>query len=123
MRRREVLFAPARVDILRLLTAEGRSDVRTIARSSPQDTSVVSRHLAVLHAARIVRPCRDGRHVFYEVDGPAVVARSEDIVARFRKLVPPCCCDADAWALGVGEWSGLALTKTFQSQEELDVAC
>lgn len=87
----KALCEPARVEIMRFLTVEGRSDVRTIARNLPQDASVVSRHLAVLHTARIVRRCREGRHVFFEVDGPAVVARLEDIVARFRKIVPLCC--------------------------------
>jgi DNA-binding transcriptional ArsR family regulator len=51
----------------------------------------VSRHLAVLHDAGIVRRCKEGRHVFFEVDGPAVIARMEDIVARYRKIVPLCC--------------------------------
>lgn len=87
----KALCEPARVEIMRLLTVQGRSDVRTIAANLPQDASVVSRHLAVLHAARIVRRCKEGRHVFFEVDGPAVSARLEDIVARFHKIVPLCC--------------------------------
>jgi DNA-binding transcriptional ArsR family regulator len=85
------LCEPARVGIMRFLTVEGRSDVRTIAASLPQDASVVSRHLAILHAARIVRRRKEGRQVFFEVDGPAVSARLEEIVARFRKIVPLCC--------------------------------
>jgi predicted transcriptional regulator len=76
---------------MRFLTIEGRSDVRTIAGNFPRDASVVSRHLAVLHDAGIVRRCKEGRHVFFEVDGPAVIARMEDIVARYRKIVPLCC--------------------------------
>ncbi len=87
----KALCEPARVEIMRFLTIEGRSDVRTIAGNFPQDASVVSRHLAVLHDAGIVRRCKEGRHVFFEVDGPAVVARMEDIVARYRKIVPLCC--------------------------------
>ncbi|MBI5504937.1 MAG: winged helix-turn-helix transcriptional regulator [Deltaproteobacteria bacterium] len=87
----KALCEPARVEIMRFLTVEGRSDVRTIAEHLPQDASVVSRHLAVLHGAGILRRCKEGRHVFFEVDGPKVVGRLEDIVARFRKIVPLCC--------------------------------
>ncbi len=87
----KALCEPARVEIMRFLTVEGRSDVRTIASHLPQDASVVSRHLAVLHAAQIVRRHKEGRQVFFEVDGPAVVARLEDIVTRFREIVPLCC--------------------------------
>lgn len=87
----KALCEPVRVEIMRFLTVEGRSDVCTIAAHVPQDASVVSRHLAVLHGAGILRRCKEGRHVFFEVDGPAVVGRLEDIVARFRKIVPLCC--------------------------------
>ena len=89
----KALCEPVRVEIMRFLTVEGRSDVRTIAAHVPQDASVVSRHLAVLHGAGILRRCKEGRHVFFEVDGPAVVARLEDIVARFRTIASQCCPD------------------------------
>jgi DNA-binding transcriptional ArsR family regulator len=85
------LCEPVRVEIMRFLTIEGRSDVRTIAAHFPQDASVVSRHLAVLHGAGVVRRHKQGRHVFFEVDGPGVAGRMENIVARFRKIVPLCC--------------------------------
>lgn len=87
----KALCEPVRVEIMRFLTVEGRSDVRTIAAHFPQDASVVSRHLAVLHGAGIVRRHKEGRHVFFEVDGPGVAGRMEKIVARFRKIVPLCC--------------------------------
>jgi DNA-binding transcriptional ArsR family regulator len=80
-----------RVEIMRFLTVEGRSDVSTIAAHFPQDASVVSRHLAIMHAAGIVRRCKKGRQVFFEVDGPGVADRMETMLARFRKIVPLCC--------------------------------
>jgi DNA-binding transcriptional ArsR family regulator len=92
----KALCEPVRVEIMRFLTVEGRSDVRTIAAHVPQDASVVSRHLAVLHGAGILRRRKEGRHVFFEVDGPEVAGRLEDIVARFRKIVPLCCPDNGA---------------------------
>jgi DNA-binding transcriptional ArsR family regulator len=85
------LCEPARIEILKLLTVRGRSDIATIAAHVPQDRSVVSRHLACLSAAGIVRREKVGRNVFYEVDGPAAVAQLEEVLARFRALVPLCC--------------------------------
>ena len=87
----KALCEPVRVEIVRFLTAEGRCDVRTVAAHFPQDASVVSRHLALLHQAGVVRREKQGRHVFFEVDGPEMVDRMEKIVARFRKIVPLCC--------------------------------
>jgi DNA-binding transcriptional ArsR family regulator len=85
------LCEPARIQILKLLTLWGRSDVATIAAHVPQHPSVVSRHLAQLHEAGFLRREKVGRNVFFEMDGPAVVTQLEDVVARFRALVPVCC--------------------------------
>lgn len=86
----KALCEPVRVDIVKFLTAEGRSDVRTVAAHFPQDASVVSRHLACLHQAGVVRREKEGRHVFFEVDGPGIVERMEKTLDRFRKIVPLC---------------------------------
>jgi len=85
------LCEPARIEILKLLTVRGRSDIATIAARVPQDRSVVSRHLAQLSHAGIIRREKVGRNVFFEMDGPAAVAQLEDVLARFRALVPVCC--------------------------------
>jgi DNA-binding transcriptional ArsR family regulator len=85
------LCEPARVAILEFLTARGRSDIATIAEQFPQDRSVISRHLAALGAAGLVRREKQGRNVFFEVDGVAAVNQLEAILERFRKLVPLCC--------------------------------
>lgn len=87
------LCEPARIEILKLLTVEGRLDGGAVAARVPQDRSVVSRHLAQLHAAGCVRREKLGRNVFFEVDGPAIVAQLDAIVARFRALVSLCCPD------------------------------
>jgi DNA-binding transcriptional ArsR family regulator len=85
------LCEPARIDILRQLTILGRVDIGTLADRLPQDRSVISRHLAVLRDAGIVRREKRGRSVYFEVDGPAVVAQLEAALARFRAIVPLCC--------------------------------
>jgi hypothetical protein len=39
----------------------------------------------------VVRREKVGRQVFFEVDGPVVVERLEEILERFRRVVPLCC--------------------------------
>ncbi len=85
------LCEPVRIDIVKFLTAEGRWDVRTVAAHFPQDASVASRHLGVLHQAGVVRRQKQGRHVFFEVDGPEMVARMEKILGRCRNILPLGC--------------------------------
>jgi DNA-binding transcriptional ArsR family regulator len=85
------LCEPARIEILKLLTIHGRSDVGSLAAHLPQDRSVVSRHLALLHRAGLIRREKIGRNVFFEMDGPASARQLEEILERFRKIVPWCC--------------------------------
>jgi DNA-binding transcriptional ArsR family regulator len=85
------LCEPVRIALIEFLTIHGRSDIATIATAFPQDRSVISRHLASLYAAGVVRREKVGRQVFFEVDGTAVVARLDAILARFRRIVPLCC--------------------------------
>jgi DNA-binding transcriptional ArsR family regulator len=85
------LCEPVRVSLVEFLTIHGRSDIATIATAFPQDRSVISRHLSSLHGAGVVRREKVGRQVFFEVDGTSVVLRLEEILARFRRIVPLCC--------------------------------
>lgn len=85
------LCEPVRVALLEFLTAHGRSDVATVADAFPQDRSVISRHLAALCRAGVVRREKVGRHVFFAVDGPGVLGRLEQMLDRFRRVVSICC--------------------------------
>jgi DNA-binding transcriptional ArsR family regulator len=85
------LSEPARVDLVRALILSGRSDVGTIAKGTPRDRSVTTRHLQVLEAAGILRSDREGRHTYYEIDGARVLAQLEQLVVLFRTVVPACC--------------------------------
>jgi DNA-binding transcriptional ArsR family regulator len=85
------LCEPVRIEIVRLLIARGRSDLSGIAAELPQDASVISRHLAVLHRAGVARRAKSGRHVYFELDGPELLARLEGITGALRRAVPFCC--------------------------------
>ncbi|MGI9382486.1 MAG: ArsR/SmtB family transcription factor [Methyloligellaceae bacterium] len=94
----KALCEPVRVAIIRRLILIGRSDVAAIAEGMPQDRSVVSRHLALLERAGIAVSEKEGRHVFYDLDGPAIVRRLEELLAVTRGLADICCPPAKAEA-------------------------
>jgi ArsR family transcriptional regulator len=82
---------PRRSAILRQLLSVGRPcTVGELAGCCPTDFSVVSRHLATLREAGILRAEKRGRQVYYFV-------QSEPLVALLRALadcVENCCCAA-----------------------------
>jgi DNA-binding transcriptional ArsR family regulator len=82
----KALCEPARIAVLRELILLGRADIAGVAARLPQDRSVIARHLQQLASAQIVKAEREGRHVFYEIDAPAVGERLEGILAITRLL-------------------------------------
>jgi len=87
----KALCEPSRVGVLRRVMLLGRADVSEIAAGLPQERSVVSRHLQTLLDAGILRTAKEGRQVFYEVDGPAIVARLEIILQQCKRIASFCC--------------------------------
>jgi DNA-binding transcriptional ArsR family regulator len=85
------LAEPSRLEILKVLLERGPSDVGMIAARVPQERSVVSRHLKVLLDAGIVASARRGRHRVFAVDGQAILARFERILAFARSVAASCC--------------------------------
>lgn len=89
------LCEPVRVAIIRRLVLLGRSDVAAIAEGLPQDRSVVSRHLTMLERVGIAVSEKQGRHVLYDLNGPAIVHRLEEILSVARGLADICCPSGD----------------------------
>jgi DNA-binding transcriptional ArsR family regulator len=87
----KALAEPARVALLRVLILRGRLDVGSIAAEVPQDRSVVARHLQLLERSKVLRSSTEGRHTFYEIDGPGVLGQLESLLKLFQKLSPICC--------------------------------
>ncbi|MDP3815718.1 helix-turn-helix transcriptional regulator [Pseudomonas sp.] len=85
------LCEPARIQIFRVLVLQGRSDIGSIAETMPQDRSVIARHLQTMERAGLLRAQTEGRHTFYEIDGPTIAARVEQIAGLIQTLVPLCC--------------------------------
>ena len=82
----KALCEPARIAVLRELILIGRADIAAIADRLPQDRSVIARHLRQLATARIVKPYKEGRHVFYELDAQTIAGRLEGILEITRLL-------------------------------------
>ena len=87
----KALCEPSRVAVFKRVLLLGRADVGEIAKELPQERSVISRHLQVLHDAQIVKATKVGRQVFYEVNGGAIVERLEGLLQRTKGLVSLCC--------------------------------
>ena len=85
------LCEPARIQVFRELVLKGRCDIGTIAQDLPQDRSVIARHLRTMQRAGLLHAQIEGRHTFYEIDGPNITARMEKIVGLMHALVPLCC--------------------------------
>ena len=85
------LTEPARLQILKLLLVRGPANIETLAGLLPQDRSVISRHLAVLHRAGMVGTERKGRDRIHSVDGPGIVAALERILAQAKAIMAGCC--------------------------------
>jgi len=82
---------PVRLEIVRFLLQNGRSDVASIAKAFTQDRSVISRHLKTLLDAGIVTAEKETRHMMYQLDGKAVLANLELLVARIKDCLTVCC--------------------------------
>ena len=85
------LCEPVRVQLVRSLVLNGKSDIQTLAGDFPQDRSVISRHLQLMERAGLVVSEKIGRHQYFELDGPALARRAQSISDLMRVLVPICC--------------------------------
>ncbi len=83
---------PARVEILKHLIAYGPSDVKSLAERMPQDRSVISRHLSVMHKAGLLNHRKEGRHAVYTVDGKETLRMVESLTQTIRKCLALECC-------------------------------
>ena len=87
----KTLSEPVRFEILKFMMTNGRSDIGTIAHHMPQDRSVISRHLSLMHEVGILNCEKENRHVFYEINGQAFLEKLENIAEQIRKSIPECC--------------------------------
>ncbi|TET52650.1 MAG: ArsR family transcriptional regulator [Anaerolineales bacterium] len=84
----KALCDPSRISILvRLAECCGELSVSQVAECCPINISVVSRHLAILRDAGILKSFKKGKEVFYSV-------RAESLVKSLRTIadaIESCC--------------------------------
>ncbi len=86
---------PSRISILvRLAEWCGELTVSQVAESCPINISVVSRHLATLRDAGILKSVKKGKEVFYSI-------RAESLVKSLRAIADAIesCCPTEKEAL------------------------
>ena len=86
----KTLSAPLRIGILKFLLMNGRSDIGMVADHMPQDRSVVSRHLSLMHDVGILTCEKSSRHRFYEVNPKGMLEKLERISALLRQCGMAC---------------------------------
>ena len=89
----KTLSEPVRLEILKFLMLNGRSDIGTIADHMPQDRSVISRHLNLMQETGILKCKKETRYVYYEINGQEFIDKLEGITRQIRDCMALCCPD------------------------------
>lgn len=76
--------------------------VREIACCCNVDLSVVSRHLAILRDAGLLRADKRGKEVLYSIDARSAVAMLRALADYLEQCCPPGCCLTPPGATGKG---------------------
>ncbi|GAB4256864.1 MAG: hypothetical protein Kow00129_17140 [Thermoleophilia bacterium] len=93
----KALADPSRAAILGSLAEAGRPlRVTEIGTCCPQDLSVVSRHLAVLRNAGVVRAERRGREVRYSIETEGMVRYLRELADAFAACCPSAMPDSNS---------------------------
>lgn len=84
-----------RISILTMLaTCDEACCVQTISEQFPVDNSVISRHLATLKRASIVKSVRRGKRVYYEAQVDSLIQSLRGLADALEDACPPNCdCD------------------------------
>jgi DNA-binding transcriptional ArsR family regulator len=91
----KAIAEPVRQQIILILLQQGRSNIQDVAGYLVQDRSVVSRHLAFLEQAGMVRSSKFQRFTEYELDGPAIIEKLARLLTQLRATASICCPPAD----------------------------
>ncbi|PFV82890.1 transcriptional regulator [Bacillus sp. AFS059628] len=86
----KTLFDPVRIEIIRYLAVYGAKNITEIAENLPQDRSVISRHLDLMHRFEIVSKTKIGRNIFYEVNSKMIFDKFKFTTDQLEKLLSSC---------------------------------
>lgn len=80
----KVLGDPTRLAIL-LACLEEEKTVGDIVNETDASQSLVSHHLRLLRAARLVKPRRDGRHMYYQAHDAHISCTLKDMIEHVQE--------------------------------------
>ncbi len=86
----KTLSEPVRVQILKFVLLNGRTDISTIAENMPQDRSVISRHLNLMQEVGILAAQKESRHVYYSVNCDTFLERFTTITELTKTCIEEC---------------------------------
>lgn len=89
------LSEPVRIQILKYLLLHGRADIGTISQDLPQDRSVISRHLNLMHEVGLLNCEKESRHMFYSINAAEFSNRFSNIAQMIDTCLKECgplCC-------------------------------
>jgi DNA-binding transcriptional ArsR family regulator len=89
----KTLSEPVRVQILKILLLNGRSDIGTIAEQMSQDRSVISRHLSLMRSVGILTCEKETRHTYYAIDALTFLEKVDGLAGKLRSCMQVCCPD------------------------------
>ena len=87
----KVFSEPVRVELLKILLIQGRSDISYLSSQLPQDRSVISRHLQIMLDTEILFCQKVGRSRYYKINGENLLSRFDALAENFRDTVAACC--------------------------------
>ncbi|AQP54653.1 transcriptional regulator [Vagococcus penaei] len=85
----KTLFDPVRIEIIQYLAVHGKSNITEIAEHLPQDRSVISRHLDLMHRYHLVAREKQGRQVLYDVNSQAIFNQFTETTNQLGSLISP----------------------------------
>lgn len=87
----KALSEPVRLEILKFLLKNGRSDILTVSKSIKKDRSVLSRHLHMMTEAGILKSEKVVRNTFFEIDAKSLTEIISVLFHKVSSAVESCC--------------------------------
>lgn len=91
----KTLSEPVRIELLKFLILHGCCDIGTITEGFPQDRSVMSRHLNLMHEVGLLCCEKRSRHVYYNIDCDSFLVKMKGIVDLLERCSSVCCKNTD----------------------------
>src|SRR5687768_436568 len=87
----KMMAEPSRIEILKFLLVNGKSDVATVAKNIKKDRSVLSSHLHNLVAAGLLTHEKVARNSYFQIDANGFREKVYALFKRVDRAIKDCC--------------------------------